>query len=144
MKPLATAFLFATTTLPLFAQRYEPASLPPAQPAPAAGPIAFPGAPFEVRLEATREKHLMLHLSQGDVGRTWIGVVLAAMEESTIQIDGLPPLLVTDAIVAAGFGEDAMTFDMGPAMLPFPVFLQGVAITSEWIGASGVVPMPKA
>ncbi|MEQ1631526.1 MAG: hypothetical protein ABL997_04075 [Planctomycetota bacterium] len=161
MKTFTQALLFATTTLPLFAQHaphYEPTALPaasrprPTEPTalPAASrprpvdPSALPTTPHEVRLDLQRDKHLVMTMAIDEPSSVFLGVVLGSTAPKMLEIDGLPPLLLAEAIVASGVGQGAMKFDMGPAMLPFSVFLQGVAATSSWIGATKVMELSPA
>ena len=160
MKTALSTLLFAAMTLPLCAQRYQPAALPVGdsshpkdhlvQPmtidtAVAEEPVASAPrqlAPFDIQLEVHRNEALKLQVAVGDRGMPFVGVMLASLSDQVIKIEGLPPLLFVDAIVASGVGIGTLTFNMGPSALPFPVFLQGVVLTDEWIGASKVHELP--
>ena len=158
MKTLLNTLLFAAMTMPAVAQRYDTAHLPTAdysspkdplivvkgEALPAEEPVEAAVAPepngwFQVYLGASREDHLHLKMATELRGTPFLGLVIASTEDSRMQIPGLPLLLKTDIIVASGLAEASLKFDMGPAKLPFAVFVQGIAVTDVGIGASGVL-----
>lgn len=163
MKSLLNTLLFAAMTLPAVAQRLETAQLPSsdasspkeplavvkAEPQPPAEPIEV-DAPvqdtgwFQVYFAASRGEHLKLKMSTELVGVPFLGLVIASTEDTMMSIPGLPLLLQTDILVASGLGESVIRFDMGPAKLPFAVFVQGIAVTDVGIGASGVLKIEPA
>ena len=61
-----------------------------------------------------------------------------------MNLPGLPPLLMTDIVVASGLDVGAVTFDMGPAKLPFTVFTQAVITDGARIAASNLVKVAPA
>ena len=164
MKTLLNTLLFAAMTMPAVAQRYDTAHLPTAdhsspkdplivvkgdaqKPTEApAGPVVAPepNGWFQVYLGASREDHLHLKMATELRGTPFLGLVIASTEDSRMQIPGLPLLLKTDIIVASGLAEASLKFDMGPAKLPFAVFVQGIAVTDVGIGASGVLKIEPA
>ena len=163
MKTLLNTLLFAAMTMPAVAQRYETAHLPKAdysspkdplivvkgEALPAEEPVEAAVAPepngwFQVYLGASREDHLHLKMATELRGTPFLGLVIASTEDSRMQIPGLPLLLKTDIIVASGLAEASLKFDMGPAKLPFAVFVQGIAVTDVGIGASGVLKIEPA
>ena len=158
MKTLLNTLLFAAMTMPAVAQRYETVQLPTAdysspkdplivvkgEALPAEEPVEAAVAPepngwFQVYLGASREDHLHLKMATELRGTPFLGLVIASTEDSRMQLPGLPLLLKTDIIVASGLAEASLKFDMGPAKLPFAVFVQGIAVTDVGIGASGVL-----
>ncbi|MEQ1631525.1 MAG: hypothetical protein ABL997_04070 [Planctomycetota bacterium] len=66
------------------------------------------------------------------------------MHDTTIAIEGLPPLQFADAIVGTVLGKRDAQFELGNAELPFAVWLQGVAVQNERIEASPVLELPAA
>jgi len=56
----------------------------------------------------------------------------------------LPPLLAFEAIVATAVAIDDATFQFGVVKLPYDVYLQGVTLTENWVGASEVFTLPAA
>ncbi len=164
MKTLLNTLLFAAMTLPAVAQRYDTAQLPTADHSSPKDPLvvvkpqaqnpseepveaaAVPqeGGQFQVYLGASRMDHLELKMATELPGVPFLGLVIASTEDSRMEIPGLPLLLKTDIIVASGLADATLRFDMGPAKLPFSVFVQGIAVTDFGIGASGVIKIEPA
>ena len=164
MKTLLNALLFATMTCSLaVAQRYEAAQLPsadhsspkemdvkPEPQKPAGIRAADAETPAEPKADATdqelgvtfsgvRGKHLILKADASEADKNYLCLVLASTEDTMMEIPGLPPLLMTEIVVASGLGVGAVTFDMGPAKLPFTVFTQAVITDGARIAASNVL-----
>jgi hypothetical protein len=159
MNTRLNTLLFAAMTLPAVAQRYDTAQLPTADHSspkdplvvvkaepqkPSEEPVEAVAAPqeggqFQVYLGASRMDHLELKMAVDLPGVPFLGLLIASTEDSRMEIPGLPLLLKTDIIVASGLAEALLRFDMGPARMPFPVFVQGIAVTDFGIGASGVI-----
>ena len=101
------------------------------------GPVA--DAPLGVQFWGVRDEHLLLKAEASEMDTKFLCLVLASVEDTMMNIPGLPPLLMTDAIVATGLEVGAFAFDMGPAKLPFTVFAQAVITDGARIAASGVL-----
>jgi hypothetical protein len=122
MKLFQNALLLAASALPLCAQ----------------------AAPYDVRMELIAGDELTISLRNGDVGTPFLGVILAATKDTRLEIPGLPPLLAFEAIVATAVAIDDATFQFGVVKLPYDVYLQGVTLTENWVGASEVFTLPAA
>lgn len=112
----------------------EPASEPEAR---RSEPV--PDLPFSVSLRLVRDGHLIAKLSASGTSEPFLGLLLAAVHSGTVQLPSLPPLLKTDYVVATGIEVAGMTFLLGPAMLGFDVYVQGVGVTASEIAASSVL-----
>lgn len=170
MKTTLTLALFAAATSSLFAQRYEPTTVPAQKGTPTAEPqtmqepVVTPAAPsvkdtaseptvtpFEpvadkglhVGLWVEQDKHLALKIDAPDAG-VFLGLVFAAVKDARFHYPGMPELLMGDALVASGIGQGSMRFEMGPVNLGFPIYLQALAINERVAGASEIVELKPA
>ena len=164
MKTLLNALLIATMTCSFaVAQRYDTAQLPtadhsspkeptvvvkpepqqPSEPTEVDAPIREESW-FQVYFAGSRGETLQLKMATELVGVPFLGLVIASTEDTMMSIPGLPLLLQTDILVASGLSEGVLRFDMGPAKLPFAVFVQSIAVTDIGIGASGVLKIEPA
>lgn len=139
---LRTALLLAASTLPLVAQDAgQPNS---AKPDPVAKPEPDQPA-FALLLEVEKSSPLRLSLQSATPDdRPFLGVLLAAEHAKTFHVEGLPPLLLADAIVATVIGKGDATFELGPVALPYTVWLQGVSIRDGVVAASPLLELPAA
>ena len=122
MKLFQNALLLAASALPLCAQ----------------------ASPYDVRMERAAGDDLKISLRSGEAGAPFLGVILAATKDTMMEIPGLPPLLAFEAIVASAVSVGDATFQFGVVKLPYDVFLQGVTLTENWVGASEVFTLPAA
>ena len=130
MKTILALSCLCAVSADLFAQRYEPASLPAPQPA---------VAEWGMKMQLFREDHLRVKLESLSGANKFVGAILADIDDQMVSIPGLPPLLETKLIAAVVIGEGgAAHFDFGPAQLPFTVYLQGVGLTETKAEASAV------
>lgn len=146
MSLLRSSLLLLAAALPLAAQDSARTKEPTREPDVAAKPAPTPDRPaFSLALEVVRSAPLQLSLQSADATpQPFLGVLLAATHEKTFQIEGLPPLLLADAIVATVIGKGQAQFDLGPVKLPFTVWLQGVSIRDGVVEASPLLELPAA
>lgn len=146
MSLLRSSLLLLAAALPLAAQGTTRTAEPIREPVTAAKPEPTPDRPaFSLALEVVRSAPLRLSLqSAAQDQQPFLGVLLAATHEKTIQIEGLPPLLLADAIVATVIGKGDAQFELGPVKLPFTVWLQGVSIRDGVVEASPLLELPAA
>ena len=124
------------------AQVEEPAEPKEDAKAERTGPVA--DAQLNVQFWGVRDESLMLKAEVNDQSKKVLCLVLASVEDTMMHFPGLPPLLMTDTIVASGLNVGAFAFDMGAAKLPFTVFAQAVVTDGTRIGASGVLKIEPA
>ena len=164
----------AMTCSPALAQRYDTAQLPtadhsspkemdikpepqkpavrsvdadqPAEPKDGAEQRVGPDADAElgVRFSGYRGETLILKAEASEADKKILCLVIASLEDTMMNLPGLPPLLMTDIVVASGLDVGAVTFDMGPAKLPFTVFTQAVITDGARIAASNLVKVAPA
>lgn len=146
MNLLSHAVLLLTATLPLAAQDSARTALPKPEPVVVDPVDPKPSAPaFALVLEVMRTAPLRLSLQSAEPDdQPFLAVLLAAVHDKTITIEGLPPLLFADAIVATVIGKRDAQFELGKVSLPFTVWLQGIAVQNERIEASPVLELAPA
>ena len=97
-----------------------------------------------VAFSGYRDENLFLKAEASEADKKLLCLVIASLEDTMMNLPGLPSLLMTDIVVASGLGLGAITFDMGPAKLPFSVFTQAVITDGARIAASNLVKVEPA
>jgi hypothetical protein len=97
-----------------------------------------------VTLSGSREEHLILKAEASELDKKILCLVIASLDDTMVYLPGLPPLLMTDIVVASGLDVGAVTFDMGPAKLPFTVYTQAVITDGTRIASSNLVKVEAA
>lgn len=99
---------------------------------------------LSVTFWGVRDENLQLKVEASELNTKFLCLVIASLEDTMMNLPGLPPLLMTETIVASGLDVGAFSFDMGPAKLPFTVFAQAVITDGARIAASGVLKVEPA
>ena len=171
MKPFFALSCLLLAAAELSAQRYEPASLPGSRPRPqqpdtgvyevpmdqsdampspsedpsvgadARTPRPQPQDLWSVSLRVIRDESLIAKIESSDLGKKFLGVMIADLDDGMVAIPGLGLLLDTEIVLGASYEMGAATFDFGPVRLPFAVFLQGIGIAEDAAAATGVAKL---